>query len=91
MPAAELFDLTGKVAVITGGGGDIGVVYARALCEAGAAVVVADLDHDGAQQAASALAAKGHGAIGIAVDVSSEDSTKAMAQAALTRSVASTS
>src|SRR5205807_1160903 len=44
MAAAELFDLTGKVAVITGGAGGIGVVYAQALCEAGASVVVADLD-----------------------------------------------
>ena len=45
MAAAELFDLTGKVAVITGGAGGIGVVYAEALAEAGASVVVADLEH----------------------------------------------
>ena len=44
MTAADLFDLTGKVAVITGGAGGIGVVYAEALAEAGASVVVADLD-----------------------------------------------
>ena len=44
MTAAELFDLSGKVAVITGGAGGIGVVYAEALCEAGASVVVADLE-----------------------------------------------
>ena len=45
MAAADLFDLTDKVAVITGGAGGIGVVYAEALAEAGASVVVADVDH----------------------------------------------
>jgi hypothetical protein len=35
MAAADLFDLSGKVAVITGGAGGIGVVYAQALVEAG--------------------------------------------------------
>src|SRR4051812_32044356 len=82
MPA-ELFDLTGKVAVITGGAGGIGVVYARALCEAGASVVIADVAAGAAEQAAAELVAKGHHAIGVAVDVCSEESTKAMAQAAV--------
>ena len=36
MSAQELFDLTDKVAIITGGAGGIGIVYAEALCEAGA-------------------------------------------------------
>jgi NAD(P)-dependent dehydrogenase (short-subunit alcohol dehydrogenase family) len=51
MAPAELFDLTGKVAVITGGAGGIGVVYARALCEAGASVVIADVAAGAAEQA----------------------------------------
>ena len=46
---ADLFDLSGKVAVITGGAGGIGAVYAAALCDAGASVVVADLDVDAAR------------------------------------------
>src|SRR3954447_14769942 len=81
MAAAELFDLTGKVAVITGGAGGIGVVYARALCEAGASVAVADVDAAAAERAAADLVAKGHAAIGVQVDVRSVESTKAMAQA----------
>ena len=83
MGAAELFDLTGKVAVITGGAGGIGVVYAEALAEAGASVVLADLDLGAATKAAEALAAKGHQVVGVTVDVRSQDSTAAMAQAAV--------
>ena len=83
MAAAELFDLTGKVAVITGGAGDIAVVYARALCEAGASVVLADLDAAAAERAASDLVAKGHHATGTRVDVSSADSAMQMAQTAV--------
>ena len=45
MKASELFDLSDKVAVITGGAGSIGVAYGRALGEAGASVVLADVDH----------------------------------------------
>ena len=83
MPAAELFDLTDKVAVITGGAGGIGVVYAEALAEAGASVVLADVDHDAATKAAEALGAKGHRALGVGVDVRSAESARAMAQAAV--------
>ena len=83
MAAAELFDLTGKVAVITGGAGGIGIVYARALCEAGASVVIADVNLDAAEGAASGLTAKGHAAVAVAVDVRSAESTAAMAQAAV--------
>lgn len=81
MGAAELFDLTDKVAVITGGAGGIGVVYAEALAEAGAAVVVADLDSEAASSTAKGLAGKGHRVIGVSVDVRSADSASQMAQA----------
>jgi NAD(P)-dependent dehydrogenase (short-subunit alcohol dehydrogenase family) len=83
MAATDLFDLSGKVAVITGGAGGIGVVYADALAEAGASVVLADLDADAAARAADELGAKGYEAIGTAVDVRSADSARAMAQAAV--------
>jgi NAD(P)-dependent dehydrogenase (short-subunit alcohol dehydrogenase family) len=83
MTAAELFDLSGKVAVITGGAGGIGVVYARALCEAGASALIADLDADAARRTADDLAAKGHATAGTGVDVRSPESAAAMAQAAV--------
>lgn len=83
MRADELFDLTGKVAVITGGAGGIGVVYGEALAEAGAAVVLADLDEAAAQAVADDLTGKGHQAVGVAVDVRSAESAQAMADAAV--------
>ena len=83
MTAAELFDLSGKVAVITGGAGGIGVVYARALCEAGASVVVADLGADAAEKTAAGLVAEGYSAVATAVDVRSPESAKAMANVAV--------
>jgi NAD(P)-dependent dehydrogenase (short-subunit alcohol dehydrogenase family) len=81
--AAELFDLTDKVAVITGGAGDIGTVYANALSEVGASVVLADLDADAAKRAAVDLAEKGYSAVSTGVDVRSAESAASMAKAAV--------
>src|SRR5687767_1453163 len=83
MAAADLFDLTGKVAVITGGAGGIGVVYAEALGEAGASVVVADVDLARATATAEGLTAKGHAVTGVQVDVRSAESAAAMVAAAV--------
>ncbi|MDT3445411.1 MULTISPECIES: SDR family oxidoreductase [unclassified Pseudofrankia] len=83
MTPTELFDLTGKVAIITGGAGGIGVVYARALCEAGASVVVADLDLDAATSTAKALTDSGFRVAAAHVDVTSAQSAQAMATAAV--------
>jgi NAD(P)-dependent dehydrogenase (short-subunit alcohol dehydrogenase family) len=78
-----LFDLSGKVAVITGGAGGIGTIYGRALAEVGAAVVLADVNAEAAQRAAEKLASSaGASAIGVAVDVTSAESAQAMAAAA---------
>lgn len=81
----ELFDLTGKVAVITGGAGGIGTVYGKALAEAGASVVLADLDEEAAHKEAKQLESEGHSAIGVRVDVTDPDSATAMAIAAIDR------
>lgn len=83
MNASDLFDLTGKVAIITGGAGGIGVVYGEALCEAGASVVLADVDAGAAEKAAGGLNDKGYSAIGTAVDVRSAEAAAQMAQAAV--------
>jgi len=51
----ELFDLTGKVALITGGTGHLGSAMSRALAEAGASVVLTSRDADRARSATVAL------------------------------------
>ena len=79
----SLFDLEGKVAMITGGAGDIGVAYARALCEAGATSVVADLNESAAEATARDLRSDGFAALGVQVDVSSFVSVTAMAATAI--------
>ena len=52
---ADLFDLSGKVALITGGTGHLGSSFSRALAEAGATVVIASRDLSRAQAAAVQL------------------------------------
>ena len=64
--AKQLRSLTGKVAVVTGGGRGIGKALSRSLAREGVRVAIADLDGAVAEQAASEI---GGGAIGIALDV----------------------
>jgi 2-dehydro-3-deoxy-D-gluconate 5-dehydrogenase len=70
-----MFDLSGRVAVVTGGNGGIGLGMSRGLAEAGARVAVAARD---AGKAQSALAALGEQALFIPFDAADEDSCRAM-------------
>jgi len=81
----EQFVLTDKVAIVTGAGGrgnSIGRAYATGLANAGAAVVVADINRAGAESVAAELTAAGARAIGVKVDITDPASTQAMAKAA---------
>jgi 2-deoxy-D-gluconate 3-dehydrogenase len=72
MKVSQLFDLTGKVAVVTGGNGGLGLAMALGLAGAGASVVVAARNADKTAQAITqieGLRAKGKG---LSVDVSQE-------------------
>ena len=72
-----------KVGIITGAGGGIGQAYAEALAREGAAVVVADINVEGAQRVAAGIRADGGTALAVPVDVSDVESTKAMADRTL--------
>src|SRR3984885_7001639 len=85
MAVNERFDFTGRSVIITGGGKGLGKVYAEEFAKAGARVVAADIDIKAAEAVAASLNDAGLTALGLGVDVASEDSTKAMAQAALDR------
>jgi 3-oxoacyl-[acyl-carrier protein] reductase len=74
--------LQGKTAIVTGGGRGIGAEYCKALATAGAAVLVADLDIEGAKQVAADIAEAGGRAHAFRLDVSSPQDTQAMAEAA---------
>ena len=74
----EKFKLDGQAAVVTGGAGLLGKGFCRTLAQAGAAVVVADLNQDAAAQLAKDLCGEGHKAIGVGVDVTRPESVQAL-------------
>ena len=76
--ANGLFDISGKVAVVTGGNGGIGLGMAKGLAGAGAIVVVAGRDAAKNADAVKQLQAIGAKASAIPVDVLKEDSCRAL-------------
>ena len=75
------YDFTGQVAIVTGGSSGMGLATARAFAEAGAAVVLADINQATLDTTAEKLADQGHQVRGIQCDVSDEDSVAAMVKA----------
>jgi len=77
--------LEGRVVIVTGGANGIGREYSRDLVAAGARVLVADIDGDGAATLAAELAESAGRAVavGATVDVTSADDARAMVAAAM--------
>jgi 3-oxoacyl-[acyl-carrier protein] reductase len=72
------FDLSGRVAVVTGAASGIGRASAGVLARAGAAVVLADLDRAGLEETASSIAAAGGAAEAVVADVSRRADVEAL-------------
>lgn len=68
------FELTGRKALVTGGAQNLGAAIAKALTEAGAAVVLGDLNEDAGESTAAELRAGGAQASFVHLDVTDEDS-----------------
>jgi NAD(P)-dependent dehydrogenase (short-subunit alcohol dehydrogenase family) len=77
-----MFDLTGKVAVITGAGSGLGFVIAEALAEAGADVVCSDINGNLNETTAQRVKELGRKAITVTCDVTDEQQVAALFQAA---------
>src|SRR5690606_24658254 len=78
------FDMTGKTAIITGAAGLLGKQFCLALAQAGANVVMADLDKKPVLENEVEFREMGLNALAVEVDVSDPDSTKSMVERALT-------
>jgi len=75
--------LEGRVALITGGAGGIGLAVARRFTAAGARVALADLKHEAAEQSARGFVDQGYEAIGLGGDVSRPETAVQLVKATL--------
>jgi 2-deoxy-D-gluconate 3-dehydrogenase len=74
------FNLKGKVAVVTGGNGGIGLGMARGLADAGADVAVVGRNEDKSKAAVAELASRGVRAISVATDVTDKEAVSRMVE-----------
>src|SRR5579863_6867647 len=72
------FDLNGKVAIVTGGNGGIGLGMARGLAAAGASIAIVGRNEAKSAEAVAGLVKGGHKAVAVAADVADETAVNAM-------------
>jgi 2-dehydro-3-deoxy-D-gluconate 5-dehydrogenase len=77
----DMFDLAGKIAIVTGGNGGIGLGIARGLAAAGATIIVAARNQIKTAKAVEELQALGVHAMGLLAEVHDESSVQAMVKA----------
>ena len=83
MKIQEKFDLTGRVAVVTGGVGLLGAEFCRTLAEAGAAVAVVDLNESASQAVAESLTKSGYKSLSVPADITQPESVNAVVESVL--------
>jgi 2-dehydro-3-deoxy-D-gluconate 5-dehydrogenase len=81
----QAFDLSGRVAIVTGGNGGIGLGMARGMAAAGASIVVAARNRDKSRRAVAELEGLGATAVAIEVDVADERAVDALVRGAVER------
>jgi len=81
----ELFDLTGRCAIVTGGRGLYGASISLGLCEMGATVIIASRNGEKCEEYAKQLRRQGYEAYGMALDLSSDDSIRTFTDGVYTR------
>jgi 2-deoxy-D-gluconate 3-dehydrogenase len=81
----KLFDLEGRVALVTGGNGGIGLGMAEGLAQAGAAIAIVGRNAAKGEAAVAQLTALGANACFIAADVASDEACRAMVRDAVAR------
>ncbi|MCX8126177.1 MAG: SDR family oxidoreductase [Dehalococcoidia bacterium] len=82
-PISELVSLKGKCAVVTGGAAGIGLAVVSRFAEAGAAVVMADVDRMKGEKAAQELSTRGYSAFFVPCDVSNDREVEGMVDSAV--------
>ena len=78
MTKKGIFDLSGKVALVTGGGSGIGRAYCEAMAEFGADVACNDIHGETAQETVRLISKFGHRAIAVRADASNQDEIEHM-------------
>lgn len=74
------FEFEGKVALVTGAGAGMGLAAAKKFAEAGASVVLADINEETIKQEAESLKNKGYKAIAVICDASIEEDVKVLVE-----------
>ncbi len=82
---AGLFDLAGRVAVVTGAGSGLGAAISIGYAQAGVKVVVVDINAEGAQQTTDLIAEQGGAATVERVDITQKEDVEALAERVVKR------
>ena len=80
----DMFSLANRVAVVTGAGSGLGAVFAEAMAEAGAFVVISDINTDGLDETLARLRQSSDNVLAHRCDVTKEDEVEQMFHAAVT-------